>query len=774
MKNKQIKKAVAGAMATTILMNPMPLSIYANEIKPDVSTEDTNNVETNPVINDTNERPNNPTEKENTDSEVNNVEEKDKISVPEETPEKPEVASENNKELNKNEKTAYGNGYRFETSYSDNKYGHLHYNLSTGEDIHTNWHFALTNGTLSEYSYTFTNHTEEGEKYVEFTKIPLIKEDSQSAFTLEYSTDGSSFSTDVPELKNLVAFRVTLKSTIEGDEDPKLNVEYAFKPINIPKDFVNSEHLIIGGYQTTKYGNTWVSDINSNMIHFYESTPNHAPVIHTEDKTIEVGDKFNPMDGVTATDKEDGNITKDIKVIENTVDTSKAGTYKVVYAVTDSSGATTTEDITVTVKLKDLTLNNAPVIKAENKTIKVGDKFNPMDGVSAIDKEDGNITKDIKVIKNTVDTSEVGTYKVVYKVTDSKGATTTKSIVVTVRSNDKPIISGADDTSIKEETSFDPMDGVTAIDTEDGNITKHIKVTGSVDTNKPGKYELTYKVTDKDGNSTTVKRTIIVNSKELHVNNLPVIHAEDKTIEVGDKFNPMTRVTAYDEEDGNITKDIKVIENTVNTSKAGTYKVVYKVTDSNGAATTKSITEIVKSNDKPVISGADSTSIKEGTSFDSMKGVTATDKEDGNITKHIKVTGSVDTNKPGTYELTYTVNDKSGNSTTVKRTITVSPKDLDTGNLPEKNEDNKTPNVGDTVNSINRPSANDTKPAINKPNSPQEHKKTLEVTISSLDDNKEVLSSNPKTIDMGIKTFLFVGAVSAFGLFLNRRNKYRK
>ena len=157
-----------------------------------------------------------------------------------------------------------------------------------------------------------------------------------------------------------------------------------------------------------------------------------------------------------------------------------------------------------------------------------------------------------------------------------------------------------------------------------------------------------------------------------------------------------------------------------------------------------------------------------------MKGVTATDKEDGNITKHIKVTGSVDTNNPGTYELTYTVNDKNGNSTTVKRTITVSPKDLDTGNLPEKNEDNKTTNVGDNVNSTDGPSATNIKPAINKPNSPQEYKKTLEVTISSLDDNKEVFSSNPKTIDMGIKAFLFVGAVSAFGLFLNKRNKYRK
>ena len=684
MKNKQIKKAVAGAMATTILMNPMPLSIYADEIKPDVSTEDTNNVETNPATNDTNEITNNPTEKENTDIEVNNVEEKDKLPIP-------EVTSENNKESDKDEKTAYRNRYRFKTSYSDNKHGHLHYNLSTEEDIHTNWHFALTDGMLSEYSYTFTNYTEEGEKYLEFTKLPVIKEDSQGAFTLEYSTDGISFSTDVPELKNLVAFRVTLKSTISGRENPKLNVEYAFKPINIPKDFVNTEQLIIGGYQTNKYGDTWVSYTNPNLIYFYESTLNHAPVIHAEDKTIEVGDKFNPMDGISAIDKEDGNITKDIKVIENTVDTSKAGKYKVVY-----------------------------------------------------------------------------------KVTDSKGATTIKSIVVTVRSNDKPIISGADDTSIKEGTSFDPMDGVTAIDTEDGNITKHIKVIGNVNTNKPGKYELTYKVTDKDGNSTTVKRTIIVNSKELHINNLPVIHAEDKTIEVGDKFNPMTGVTAYDEEDGNITKDIKVIENTVNTSKAGTYKVVYKVTDSNGATTNKSITEIVKSNDKPVISGAYNASIKEGTSFDSMKGVTATDKEDGNITKHIKVTGSVDTNKPRAYKLAYTVTDKNGNSTTTKRTITVSPKDPDTSNLPEINEDNKTPNVGETINSTDRPSSTDTKPAINKPDSPQEHKKTLEVTISSLDDNKEVFSSNPKTIDMGIKAFLFVGAISALGLFLNRRNKYRK
>ncbi|EPZ61686.1 LPXTG cell wall anchor domain protein, partial [[Clostridium] sordellii ATCC 9714] len=151
-------------------------------------------------------------------------------------------------------------------------------------------------------------------------------------------------------------------------------------------------------------------------------------------------------------------------------------------------------------------------------------------------------------------------------------------------------INGADNVSIKEGTPFNPMAGVTATDTEDGNITKDIKVTGTVDTDKPGKYELTYTVTDKDGNTTTVKRIITVNPKMVVINSMPVINAEDKTIKVGDKFNPMTGVTAIDKEDGNITKDIKIIEDTVNTSKVGIYKVVYEVTDSQGAKTTKTIT----------------------------------------------------------------------------------------------------------------------------------------------------------------------------------------
>ena len=73
--------------------------------------------------------------------------------------------------------------------------------------------------------------------------------------------------------------------------------------------------------------------------------------------TLNVGDTFDPLANVTATDKEDGTIilTKD-NIIANDVDTSKAGTYHVTYKVTDKNGASTEKTITVTVKEK--TTNN--------------------------------------------------------------------------------------------------------------------------------------------------------------------------------------------------------------------------------------------------------------------------------------------------------------------------------------------------------------------------------------------------------------------------------
>ena len=326
---------------------------------------------------------------------------------------------------------------------------------------------------------------------------------------------------------------------------------------------------------------------------------NAAPVIHATDKTITVGDTFDPMADVTAEDAEDGNLTAKIVVEKNDVKTDVAGKYEVTYKVTDNQGATRRKTIIVTVNPKMEVLNEAPVIHATDKTITVGDTFDPMAGVTAEDAEDGNLTNKIEVKKNDVDTTTPGKYEVTYKVTDNQGASFTKSITVTVNPkmevlNEAPVIHATDKTITVGDT-FDPMAGVTATDAEDGNLTTKIEVKkNDVDTTKAGKYEVTYKVTDNQGATCTKTIAVTVNPKMEVLNEAPTIDAADKTITVGDTFDPKAGVTAKDAEDGDLTDKIEVVKNTVDTKKAGKYEVTYKVTDSDGATRTKTIKVSVK------------------------------------------------------------------------------------------------------------------------------------------------------------------------------------
>ena len=155
---------------------------------------------------------------------------------------------------------------------------------------------------------------------------------------------------------------------------------------------------------------------------------NQKPVITANDKEIDENTEFNPKENVTAYDPEDGNITNKIEVIENNVNIKQPGEYNVTYKVTDSSGENTTK--TITVRIKE---NKAPVIEASDIELTIGDIFNEKENVKATDPEDGDRTRNIKVIENTVDTTKVGEYKVIYEVSDSKGKTTKKEIKVVVK-----------------------------------------------------------------------------------------------------------------------------------------------------------------------------------------------------------------------------------------------------------------------------------------------------------------------------------------------------
>ncbi|WP_163655325.1 immunoglobulin-like domain-containing protein [Listeria sp. PSOL-1] len=314
--------------------------------------------------------------------------------------------------------------------------------------------------------------------------------------------------------------------------------------------------------------------------------------------------------------------------------------------------------------------DNKPVINASDKTLKAGDTFNPLQGVTASDAEDGDLTSKIQVTANDVNTQTPGTYHVTYKVTDSDGNITEKTITVTVNNNSKPVINASDKT-LKAGDTFNPLQGVTASDAEDGDLTSKIQVTANdVNTQTPGTYHVTYKVTDSDGNITEKTITVTVNN-----NSKPVINASDKTLKAGDTFNPLQGVTASDAEDGDLTSKIQVTANDVNTQTPGTYHVTYKVTDSDGNITEKTITVIVKNNSKPVINASDK-ALKTGDKFDPLQGVTASDAEDGDLTSKIQVTANdVNTQTPGTYHVTYKVTDSDGN--VAEKTITVTVKALE-------------------------------------------------------------------------------------------------
>ncbi|MGL6186372.1 MAG: glycosyl hydrolase family 18 protein [Clostridium chrysemydis] len=163
----------------------------------------------------------------------------------------------------------------------------------------------------------------------------------------------------------------------------------------------------------------------------------------------------------------------------------------------------------------NINVNSKPTFQGiNNSTIYLNDSFDPLKGVTASDKEDGDLTSKIKVT-GSVDNSKLGDYTITYSVTDSKNETTTQTRVISVKEapkpeDNKPTLSGITDLTIKLNESFDPNRGVSAKDIEDGDLTSKIKVTGTVDNTKEGKYTLTYSVTDSHGNITTASRVITV------------------------------------------------------------------------------------------------------------------------------------------------------------------------------------------------------------------------------------------------------------------------
>ena len=313
-----------------------------------------------------------------------------------------------------------------------------------------------------------------------------------------------------------------------------------------------------------------------------------------------------------------------------------------------------------------------------------------MKNIRAVDLEDGDISDDIRIIADYVDVTKPGNYQVYYEVTDSVDQKIQESSTVTIKYNNPPIIRAENQVyqlgSITQEQWTEELRNqlASANDVEDGDITDHIQITlDETNTALPGVYRVKYEVTDRFGKKGEKLITV-----EIRYNQAPQIEAENITIYEDVFTNAVLterlkrHASAYDFEDGDLSSQVRIVANNVDTHTPGNYEVTYQVTDSQGAVGTKTIDVTVLENYQPILQLLVSNKrFIEGEYTQSeweeqlrMEGVSAHDREDHDLTDQIQII-SDNTNplKRGNYEVVYTVSDRFGKSATKTAKVTVEP-----------------------------------------------------------------------------------------------------
>lgn len=188
-----------------------------------------------------------------------------------------------------------------------------------------------------------------------------------------------------------------------------------------------------------------------------------------------------------------------------------------------------------------------------------------------------------------------------------------------------------------------------------------VEIQGEVNTQKLGTYVITY--TAEKWKHTQIA-TRIVHVVDTHKPVIELVSDPDKFTFPNEAYQE-EGYSAYDLYDGDITHLVQARE------EDGT--VIYTVTDSSGNTTT--VERKIRYDDPipPVLTlkGELSLSFDAGVGSFTEPGWEATDNCDGDISHKVTVSGTVDAATPGTYTLTYTVQDSYGNIATATRTVEV-------------------------------------------------------------------------------------------------------
>ena len=192
------------------------------------------------------------------------------------------------------------------------------------------------------------------------------------------------------------------------------------------------------------------------------------------------------------------------------------------------------------------------------------------------------------------------------------------------------------------------------------DITNQVSITGSVDTNVIGDYIVNYEI-EYNNKKYTQERTIsIVDSVA------PIIYLQgSKNIQICPNEEYIEDgIVVVDNYDGDISNKVEIKEN-----NSG---IIYNVADSsnNISEDYRVVNKIDIEKPKITLNGPKTINLKLNDKYIEY-GVIVTDNCDKISQENVVIANNVDTSKEGTYNVSYSVKDNSGNIGTVNRTIIV-------------------------------------------------------------------------------------------------------
>lgn len=197
------------------------------------------------------------------------------------------------------------------------------------------------------------------------------------------------------------------------------------------------------------------------------------------------------------------------------------------------------------------------------------------------------------------------------------------------------------------------------------DVSDTVKINGEVDYNTVGKYEIEYEIPTL-GSNYKVKQIVNV-----------VDTVAPKIILNGDKEYNQSYVADYyesgytveDNYDVELNDKVEVTKEEISDIE---YNLIYTVSDNAGNIGTETRKVRIVDDVAPEIklNGNSTVNVLVGTNYEE-KGATAIDEKDGDLTEKIAKIGEVDVSQVGTYTITYTVEDNSGNKATKTRKVNV-------------------------------------------------------------------------------------------------------